>query len=464
MLFAPTRRNWTKITEGAYHFLVEAEGQPMERAFAQAKSEYSFEFSEVAHFLSELRTRGIIYFDIDKEPRPGAPDPSGVSTKAVFLNVTTRCNLRCPTCLANASASAESDEAPTSVWQEIMDKLADAGVSTVIVTGGEPTMRKDIFDLLRYARDRFGQVYMNTNGTLLTPEICGQLRGLVDRIHVSVDGSTAEIHDWFRGKGNFNRAIQGTQFLKGAGVEHIGLSPTLTGVNIQDLPNMVDLSISLGVALRTSVFLPVGRGACNASVLTPSTQQLVDVFRDTHVALLGHSDDELENQKQFMVLQPTTPRLNCGAGRWTVSVTGDGMVYPCNALWTPDHVMGNLLEAESLTGLVRESHITRQLDAITVDKRVSCRSCDVRYLCGGGCVAHSYIRHSDLQAVDPFCDFYRQVLRAMMWTHRANASPRENVQAMVDWLSPGSSMPEPVEVRWDARTEVLESGAGAIAP
>ena len=88
----------------------------------------------------------------------------------------------------------------------------------------------------------------------------------------------------------------------------------------------------------------------------------------------------------------------------------------------------------------------------------------MRYLCGGGCVAHSYIRHSDLQAVDPFCDFYRQGLRAMAWTHRANASPRENVQAMVDWLSSGSSMPEPVEVKWDARTDVLQSGAGAIAP
>jgi radical SAM protein with 4Fe4S-binding SPASM domain len=446
LLIAPGRRNWTKIAGEAYRLLVEGERQPIGDILARAKGEYGFEPQEVIGFLQELRARGNIYFDIEPEPGSEVTEANDVGAKVAFLNVTRRCNLKCPTCLAEASTFPVSDDAPLSVWQDIIDKLASAGVSTIVVTGGEPTIRRDLVDLLRYARERFEQIFMNTNGTLLTPDLCSRLCGLLDQVHVSVDGSTAELHDQFRGEGNFDKTLQGVRFLKEANIEKIGLSPTLIQANIRDLPNVMNLAIRLGVALRTSVFLPVGRGSCNASVFTPSPKQLLNAFRDTHRAILKCSDEEIEPQSRFLGISMNL-KAKCGAAHWTISVNGDGAVYPCNALCQPDFVVGNLLQAEDLPSLLAESPITRQFDAIDIDEREGCKDCDVRYFCGGGCVGHSFLVHGDLQARDPFCDLYRYTLRAQIWTVRADASLRENTQAMIDWFNSGDSS-APVEVKW----------------
>lgn len=446
LLVAPSRRNWIKIAGGAYRLLVEVERKPIRDVLTRAEAEYGFKSEEVLGFLRELRARGVIYFDLDQEPRPEMTGASDSGVGAVFLNVTKRCNLKCPTCLASAIPAAA--DPPLRAWQEIMDKLADAGVSTVTVTGGEPTIRKDIVDLLSYARPRFRRVFLNTNGTLLTPELCSQLRDLVDQVHVSVDGSIAEIHDQFRGTGTFKKTMQGIDLLKEAGVKQIGLTPTLTRINVHDLPNIAELAIGLRVALRTSIFLPVGRGACSAETLSPSPEQLLNAFRDTHIALLKHTDQELEPQLKFLNVFAGM-KLKCGAGCWTISVEGDGTVYPCNAFWRPDFAMGNILQAKALQSLLAESPVARQFDAIDTENRKVCKDCDVRYFCGGGCVAHSFMVHGDLQAKDPFCSFYRAVLRAQIWTVRADADLRDNIQVMMDWLGSYTSEAQPTQVEWN---------------
>jgi radical SAM protein with 4Fe4S-binding SPASM domain len=446
LLVAPARHNWTKIAKEAYRLLIEGERKPIRGVLTRAKAEYGFEPNEVAGFLQELQARGVIYFDLEQEPRlemAGARDGGGA--RVAFLNVTKRCNLKCPTCLSEALPTLA--DPPLNAWQTIMDRLAESGVSTVIVTGGEPTIRQDIVDLLSCARSRFRQVFLNTNGTLLNPELCAQLRDLLDQIHVSVDGSTPQIHDQFRGKGNFERTMQGIRFLREAGVGHIGLTPTLTRINIHDLSNMARLAVGLGVALRTSVFLPVGRGSCNAQVLTPSPEQLLNAFRDTHAAILEHSDQELEPQLKFLQVFAGM-KLKCGAGCMSISVEGDGTVHVCNALLRPEFVMGNLLQAQDVQTITKESPIAREFDAINVENREVCKDCDVRYFCGGGCFAHSFLTHGNIQAVDPYCDFYRTILRAQVWTVRADASLRENVQALIDWLNSDGFESIPTEVRW----------------
>ncbi len=448
MLMAPDRKNWTKISAGAYRLLVECERQPLPEVLDRAKPQYGFEPQEVVGFIAELRGRGILYFDTDTRPTSAAGHTSNGTAHIAFLNSTRRCNLHCPTCFANAAAYPVSDDAALEVWCRIMDKLAESGVSTAIVTGGEPFVRQDIIELLGYARGSFKNVFLNTNGTLLTREICTRLPDLVDRVHVSLDGSTPEIHDYFRGKGNYDKTLHSVRLLKEAGIENLAISPTLTRINIEDLPNMLHLALGLGVSIRTSVFLPVGRGACNAPTLSPTPRQLVDVFRETHRMLLQYSDEDLGAQKNFLGILGGT-KVQCGAARDSICVGGDGVVYPCNTLHEAEFGMGSLLEARDVGSLLAGSAVTRMFDSLHVESRASCRTCDVRYFCGGGCVGHSLIVHGSLQAPDPFCSLYRQVLRAQMWTVRGDASLRENIQAMVNWLDSNEPHGTPVEVRWN---------------
>ena len=187
--------------------------------------------------------------------------------RLVFWEVTKGCNLRCIHCRATATELSSPTDLPTPTALKIIDQIAQAANPILVLSGGEPLYRSDIFQLARYATDKGLRAALATNGTLVTKDVA---RMIVDsgvrRVSISLDGADAATHDAFRGiPGAFEAAVHGLRNLKALGMS-TQINMTIARHNAHQLPNVLQLARSLGAdALHTFLLVPVGCGVDIAS-------------------------------------------------------------------------------------------------------------------------------------------------------------------------------------------------------
>jgi MoaA/NifB/PqqE/SkfB family radical SAM enzyme len=185
-------------------------------------------------------------------------------------HLTERCNLRCSHCYQSGSHGMDelSFEDIREVSEEVSEMLAawsevyDIKFSPSFnITGGEPFLRQDLFDILDHLGGRGFELYLLTNGTLIDREKAVRLAMTsVGGVQVSIEGPE-EIHDGIRGKGSFAASLRGISFLLDAGIT-VTLNATLSEINADHFPEMVSLASSIGAQrLGFSRLVPSGRGA-----------------------------------------------------------------------------------------------------------------------------------------------------------------------------------------------------------
>jgi heme b synthase len=143
-----------------------------------------------------------------------------------------------------------------------MDEIASISKPVIILTGGEPLLRADIFDLARYGADKGFRMVMATNGTLMTEETVQKMKASgIQRISVSLDGPSSETHDAFRKvKGAFERSLNGIELAKRGGLE-FQINTTITQMNLHLIADILKLAVDLGaVAHHIFLLVPTGRG------------------------------------------------------------------------------------------------------------------------------------------------------------------------------------------------------------
>jgi len=185
-----------------------------------------------------------------------------VSLRLVAWEVTRNCNLSCVHCRAAATRGPYSGELDTQTSLRLIDQIAEVGKPIVILTGGEPLLRSDIFEIASYGTDRGLKMVMAPNGTLITETIARQMAlAGINRISISLDGATKESHDKFRGvEGAFEGALHGIQIAAEAGIE-LQINTTITKTNLDQIPKIQELAIKLGaVAHHIFLLVPTGRG------------------------------------------------------------------------------------------------------------------------------------------------------------------------------------------------------------
>ena len=182
--------------------------------------------------------------------------------RLVFWEVTKGCNLRCVHCRATATELASPSDLPTAQALGIIDQIAAFANPILVLSGGEPLYRPDIFHLAKYATDKGLRVALATNGTLVTKEVARKIVDAgVKRVSISLDGSNAETHDSFRGiPGAFDAAIYGFKNLKELGMP-VQINMTIAKHNAVELPKVLEMVKGLGAdALHTFLLVPVGCG------------------------------------------------------------------------------------------------------------------------------------------------------------------------------------------------------------
>jgi AdoMet-dependent heme synthase len=182
--------------------------------------------------------------------------------RLIFWEVTKGCNLRCVHCRATATELSSPTDLSTRTALEIIDQITAAANPILVLSGGEPLYRSDIFQLARYATDKGLRVALATNGTLVTRDVA---RMIVDagvrRVSISLDGADSLTHDSFRGiPGAFDAAVRGLRNLKELGMS-VQINMTIARHNAHQLPKVLQMARDLGAdALHTFLLVPVGCG------------------------------------------------------------------------------------------------------------------------------------------------------------------------------------------------------------
>jgi AdoMet-dependent heme synthase len=205
--------------------------------------------------------------------------------RLIFWEVTKGCNLRCIHCRASATELSSPSDLSTSKATGIIDQIAAAASPILVLSGGEPLYRADIFHLARYASEKGLRVALATNGTLVTKDVARQIvQAGVRRVSISLDGADALTHDTFRGiPGAFDAAVYGLRNLKALGMS-VQINMTIAKHNARQLPKVLELAKSLGAdALHTFLLVPVGCGvdiAAEQMVAPQEYEEMLNWFYD----------------------------------------------------------------------------------------------------------------------------------------------------------------------------------------
>jgi uncharacterized protein len=286
----------------------------------------------------------------------------------VYIHVTYDCNLHCAHCYARAGSGQEPTMAVDDVTP-LVRQAAEAGFRKAVITGGEPMMhgqRNALLDTLVGLREGVKpmQTVLRTNLAYpLSPASLERLARSTDQVVVSIDGDENS-HDARRGAGSYARTVKNLRALLAADpTTDVGITAVLTAEQMrgQEAQSVQALTDEFGVQVRRKSVLPLGRG--HELALTP--------------AFYSSLNDEVDTLAYGTHIAST-----CGLGM-NLYVGPEGSCYPCYALMGERHRLGNALE-DGLATVLGRNDVYRQ---VTVDSNQRCRTCALRYVCGGFCRA-----------------------------------------------------------------------------
>jgi heme b synthase len=301
---------------------------------------------------------------------------------------------------------------------KLMDDITEVAQPILILTGGEPLLRKDIFDIASYGTEKGCRVTMATNGTLITPEIAEEMkRSGVQRVSISIDGATPEAHDEFRQvRGAFDGALRGIRILKAHSVP-FQINTTITSTNIHELAAIHDLAILLGaVAHHIFLLVPTGRGRDLAGQELPpeeyekalywfyeqrgkSPLQLKATCAPHYYRILREKAREKGEKVTFQTYGLDAVTRGCLGGTGFCFISHVGDVQPCGYL---EINCGNVRE-KPFREIWENSEVFKKLRNLSLYEG-KCGSCGYIRVCGG-CRARAYEATGNFMAEEPLCSY-----------------------------------------------------------
>jgi heme b synthase len=325
--------------------------------------------------------------------------------RMVALELTRNCNLNCIHCRAAASKGPHEGELTLPECKQIIDQIANFASPTVILTGGEPLLREDIFDIIEYGNTKGLRFVMAINGTLLTEEKAFLMKeGGIKRVSLSLDGKNAKTHDAFRGViGSFNSVMRAADTLNGVGLP-FQINTTVTRHNVEDLLDIYSLVKAIGaVAWHVFLLVPVGRGKGlkGKELNTEAYENVLNWLYDIE------SKHEIEmkvtcapHYYRIVTEKGDTPKsAGCLAGKSFMFISHKGIAQPCGYLEIPS---GDV-KKEGVQRVWEQSPTFNQLRDLSSYKG-KCGACRYLKICSG-CRARAYELHGDFLHEEPYCSY-----------------------------------------------------------
>jgi radical SAM protein with 4Fe4S-binding SPASM domain len=364
-------------------------------AHAKAMLETVLPFTFALWQRQRMATHGKCEFHLKLAYSPEATVSEKFVPLVLSWNITRKCNLKCPHCYINATKDELTNELSTEEAKTLIDQICEVSRPLLILSGGEPLLRKDVFELVRYGTEKGLRMGLGSNGVLIDDDAAKKLKEAgVKTVSISLDSSIPERHDEFRGVGgSWKKAVRAIKALRENGVL-VQVNTTVTQQNYAEIDEIMSLAEKLGVENFHLFFLvPTGRGTKIADI---SPAMYENMIKTTFAKTTKHRLNVRPScAPQFMRIAKDMKLdmrqwiRGCLAGLYYCRVYPNGDITPCPYLPIK---LGNIRE-KSFSEIWFTSEIfkaLRNFDAL----KGKCGVCDYRSLCGG-CRARAYGLSSD---------------------------------------------------------------------
>lgn len=338
--------------------------------------------------------------------------------KTVFLHITDNCNLSCRHCYYIDASSERREHISDETILGFLKDFTLSGGEKVILSGGEPLLRKDVLEKIFKANPQLSYTIL-TNAILIDDEAASLISPYKVSVQISIDGSTEIIHDNIRGAGAFSRALHGIDVLMRRGLgDRVTTCTTIMKNNISDLKNIIKLAQKIGV--RHVRFIPLqkeGR-ACRS-------------WNDLHEEMLGKECEKFYDyifekaSKDFpdMIISSGLCGFVLDAqqfnkkGYWcpvenNLVVDSQGNVYPCSLLMNQDYRLGNI--CYNTIAELRQSSIRADINkALKGRKDVigKCIQCVWKNFCQSGCMGLAVHGTGSIWESDEYCSYRKKIYK-----------------------------------------------------
>jgi len=339
--------------------------------------------------------------------------------KWIAWEITRRCNLKCVHC--RSSSELEVQGHPDFSFEEakrILDDISSYASPVIVLSGGEPLLRGDVFDIAKYGGSKGLRMCLATNGTLVTQDICDKIKEAdIKMVSLSLDGSTAEIHDNFRNSpGAFDATVNAAKLFKENGIQFL-INSSFTKRNQKDIVNIYKFVKSLGTtAWYMFMIVPTGRGEdiMEELISVEDYEEFLEwhyqmekneqdiLVRPTcapsyYRVVLEKSKEEGDKFKRRTLKFSTGGSKGCLAGQLIALLDVDGNLLPCSYF---PMAAGNIRE-QSFKEIWETSPLFKDMRDFKSYKG-KCGTCEYVSVCGG-CRARAYAMTGDYMAAEPFC-------------------------------------------------------------
>ena len=338
--------------------------------------------------------------------------------RMIAWETTRSCNLSCIHCRAAAEKGPYEGELDTKEALEFLDTVASFSKPVIILTGGEPLMRPDIYELAAYGTKLGLRMVMATNGTLVDEaSIQKMIDSGIQRMSVSIDGANATSHDNFRRvPGAFNASLKALEIAKKAGLEY-QINTTITKINLDEIPAILDLAVSLGaVAHHIFLLVPTGRGKELEEQEIPPEEyertlnwfydqrekvplQLKATCAPHYYRILRQRSKDEGKKVTFETHGLDAVTRGCLGGVGFCFVSHIGEVQPCGYL---EAFSGDIRKTNFKEIWEKSEVFTRLRDFDALEGK--CGICEYRRVCGG-CRARAYEITGNYMAEEPYCTY-----------------------------------------------------------
>lgn len=330
--------------------------------------------------------------------------------RSVDLDITSRCNLRCSYCYHFSGSGDVDKDLPTAEWIRFFEELNECAVMNLSLAGGEPFLRRDLKELIEGIVENRMRFSILSNGTCITNEIAAFISstGYCDGVQISIDGSTPGIHDICRGKGNFNRAINGVRCLQKQGVP-VHVRVTIHRHNVSDLEKIANLLLEeMGLPnFSTNAASYMGLYRQHVNQIGMSTED-----RTMAMASLLNLNKKYDNRinaqagplaEAVMWTEMESARQNgekhmamggrltaCGCVMDKIAVRADGAIVPCTML---SHIELGRINRDDFKKIWQDHpqmKKVRERRNISLTDFEFCRGCEYMNFCTGNCPGLAY--------------------------------------------------------------------------
>jgi radical SAM protein with 4Fe4S-binding SPASM domain len=346
----------------------------------------------------------------------------GEALRIISWNVTFRCPLRCAHCYLDAGEREDAAELDTADGMALVDRISEVGRPILVLSGGEPLLRSDIFDLAAHATERGLRVALGTSGFSVTDDVAEQMRDAgIRKVAISIDSADPGTHDAFRGvAGAWNRAVDAVRAVTDRGIP-VQIHTTIRTSDPGEIDAIVALGSGLGVRDYQFFFIvPTGRGSGLKDIAPLEYEtvigRILEHAREPGLSVRPTCAPQFVRVAERMGIDPGIWGRGCIAGISYCRITPTGDVTPCPYL---PLTVGNVRE-QRFGEIWSASPVFTALRSPD-NLKGKCGRCSYRSVCGGcrarafgvrreigdvcGSPARSGIPYGDYLAEDPWCPY-----------------------------------------------------------